>query len=344
MAVKEKRSDTRGLWLRNEIYWLDASIQGKRVRMSLNTADLSEAIIAARKIKTNPAGLADTSLAAYLAVLEQRGISRNRRDMVRTTIPFVLDACGTPEITKLNSTKLQKWLDGHLNPSTARDYLRIVSLYCRWLLDHGKIRINPCADLRLPKLPPARRQSFLTPEQARRCIEECEDPSLKFCLFAGLHAGLRKAEVIACRPRWFDLRAGLLHVQNEDDFTVKDRDNRTIPLTAEFSAFLKEFGLHEPFMLKPETTQGKARYRYDFKKSFMAHMAKVGLKEFTFHDLRRTFASLLVSSGVSPYKVAKWLGDGIGVVEKHYGHLLPNDADINRSWTKSAGEQSTRRE
>lgn len=53
--------------------------------------------------------------------------------------------------------------------------------------------------------------------------------------------------------------------------------------------------------------------------------------EFTFHDLRRTFASLLVSKGVSIYKVAKWLGDGVTVVESTYGHLLPADDDIDRT-------------
>ena len=50
----------------------------------------------------------------------------------------------------------------------------------------------------------------------------------------------------------------------------------------------------------------------------------------TFHDARRTFASLLVSSGVSLYKVARWLGDGVRVVEKHYGHLQPDNGDIER--------------
>jgi len=52
----------------------------------------------------------------------------------------------------------------------------------------------------------------------------------------------------------------------------------------------------------------------------------------TFHDLRRTFASLHVSRGTSIYKVAKWLRDTVEVVEDTYGHLIPQDAQIDAAW------------
>ena len=77
---------------------------------------------------------------------------------------------------------------------------------------------------------------------------------------------------------------------------------------------------------------GKSKYRADFQKSFNAVLDRCGLGEFTFHDLRRTFASLLVSRGVSIYKVAKWLGDEVQVVEGTYGHLIPQDDEVNASW------------
>ena len=60
----------------------------------------------------------------------------------------------------------------------------------------------------------------------------------------------------------------------------------------------------------------------------------IGFENLTFHDLRRTFASLHVSRGTSIYKVARWLGDRVDVVEDHYGHLIPNDSEINSVWNK----------
>ena len=82
-------------------------------------------------------------------------------------------------------------------------------------------------------------------------------------------------------------------------------------------------------MIAPEVEKGAWRYRYDFKNRFNSYVRKHGL-EITFHDLRRSFASILVSDGVSGFKVAEWLGDDIRVVQKVYGHLSPDHGDITR--------------
>ncbi len=36
-------------------------------------------------------------------------------------------------------------------------------------------------------------------------ISECPDRELKFILYCGFHAGLRKGEIVQARPEWFDL-------------------------------------------------------------------------------------------------------------------------------------------
>lgn len=51
----------------------------------------------------------------------------------------------------------------------------------------------------------------------------------------------------------------------------------------------------------------------------------------TAHVMRHTFASIAVQSNVSIYKVARWMGDGVEVVEKHYAHLAPQDVDIEKT-------------
>ena len=59
-----------------------------------------------------------------------------------------------------------------------------------------------------------------------------KDPDLKFILYCGFHVRLRKSEILGARVFWFDLGAGLLHVQNEPEtgFVLKDRENRPVPL------------------------------------------------------------------------------------------------------------------
>jgi len=105
-------------------------------------------------------------------------------------------------------------------------------------------------------------------------------------------------------------------------------------MTEDLRAWVRDvYGLRSPFMLAPAVKHGRYRYRFDFRKGFDALVRRCDLRDVTFHDLRRTFASLLVSRGVSLYKVAKWLGDELDTVQAYYGHLIPQDAEINASWS-----------
>ena len=157
--------------------------------------------------------------------------------------------------------------------------------------------------------------------------------ALCFIYYCGFHAGMRKNEIIEARPDWFDLEAGLIHITNTATFTTKGRRLRTIPMTRELRAFVQGYGLRAPFMLKPGVRHGRAVYRYDFELPFVTHVKSeaVGLPWVTAHVMRHTFAALLVSSGVSLFKVAKWLGDSLRVTEDHYAHLVAQDEDIERS-------------
>ena len=79
--------------------------------------------------------------------------------------------------------------------------------------------------------------------------------------------------------------------------------------------------------------EGK-RYRYDFRKRYRLYTdtqaERLSLPHLTIRDMRRSFASVLVSSRKrSVYEVVQWLGDDIDVVQKHYGHLVPHDGAIS---------------
>jgi integrase len=219
-------------------------------------------------------------------------------------------------------------------------------------MEAGKVPVNPAGEVKVPaKLPMTKRRAFLRPVEARRVLDACEDPVLKFALYCGLHAGLRKLEVVEAVPGWFDLEEGLIHLDTTGPhFAPKDRDARTIPMTREFRDWLKKVFLkgrprwkEEAFMMMPAVERGRHRYRWEFRKPFVAHMESLGLGHVTFHDLRRTFASLLVSKGVSIYKVAKWLGDQVKVVEATYGHLIPKDEDIDAVWGRAKRGRGERR-
>ena len=342
------KSQTTGLYLRGKSYWLAATLEGfGRCRVSLKTEDLAEAITAAKHVRQFPHRYFNRTegdlLELFLDHQARKGISRARIDLCRIVLGDLMRHTGS-KLDRVTAVMASKWFTALLSrvkPKSAKDYLGVVTVYYRWAIDAGHSRTSPVALIVPPKIRPQPRRVFLAPNDALRVLDAAEEPDLRFAIYCGLHCGLRRAEVIASRPHWFDLTNGLLHVQNEVDWLTKDRDNRTIPLTAEFLDFLAWYGIQSPYMFRPEVAQKMSnkswRYRTDFAKQFNGHMERLNLGHVTFHDLRRTFASLHVSFGTPIYSVSKWLGDDVSIVESTYGHLLPNDARINDPWTKARG-------
>jgi len=323
-------------WLR----WTPVS-GGKQERVSLGTRDLSEAIKESELVRRregprlrDEAQTCAAEIERYLAAKRKDGLADSTLKSRRYVLREFARETEAAMPRHIGAAAVRRWFEERLkrHAHTAVSYLNQVRWWFGWMVEQGIVARDPTSGIKVPKLKMRQRKVFLMPADARRVLDECADAGLKFAIFCALHAGLRKLEIIEARPEWFDLDEGLIHIQATATFQPKDRDNRTVPMTAELREWLRDiYGLHQPFMLAPTVKHGKYRYRYDFRKAFDALVKRCGLAV-TFHDLRRTFASLLVSRGVSLYKVAKWLGDELVTVQTHYGHLIPQDDEINASW------------
>jgi len=62
------------------------------------------------------------------------------------------------------------------------------------------------------------------------------------------------------------------------------------------------------------------------RSSWETFIARTPFAHITPHDLRRTFATLAVQSGVPLVDVAAILGDSIQILMKHYAHHVPGAA------------------
>lgn len=347
-----KDPDSIGIYRRGELYWLTVQRNGLRQRLSLETSDYAEAVARAREIRNRPklsaAGGFMHEVDRFLAYKRRRNeftsASANARFYILRAFAKWVDV----PIENVTPTQIQAFYDWKLDafgPETANGYAMILRSFFGWAASVANIvRRNPVELLELTRAESVGRRlkDFCSEEERDRLIQTTTREDLRFVLFAGFHAGLRKNEIIEARPWWFDLRAGLLHLRTTPTMKFKDREERTIPLTDGFAEFLESYGLHEPYMLRPDVKHGRNRYRYDFTRPFLEHakaqkLEKVGQTRVTPHIMRHTFASLLVSNGVSLYKVAIWLGDDPRVVERHYARLRPRDPDIQKSFNPNPG-------
>ncbi len=75
--------------------------------------------------------------------------------------------------------------------------------------------------------------------------------------------------------------------------------------------------------------------RYPFKRI----LEKAGLREIRFHDIRHTYASLLLTDGATPVYVKEQMGhSSIQITVDIYGHLIPNS---NREMVNRLDSQPT---
>lgn len=181
---------------------------------------------------------------------------------------------------------------------------------------------------------PKRRPRWLDGSQITTLLECAELHGRNAHLFCalGVYAGLRKGEILSARWSWFDLKAGLVHVVETDDWKPKT-GNRTLPLHKKLREVLMRYRQQpEPadYLIQPEKEVGEWRYRFEIRKTFASVVKAAGLSAVSPHVLRHTFASQLVSAGVELYKVSQWLGHKDFRTTQIYAHLRTADEDINR--------------
>jgi integrase len=59
-------------------------------------------------------------------------------------------------------------------------------------------------------------------------------------------------------------------------------------------------------------------------RAYYGALEKAGIEDFTFHDLRHTFATRLVQRGVDLYKVQRLLGHKTPSMTQRYAHHCPD--------------------
>lgn len=340
----------KGMYQRGGVWWLrytpapGASQRRESLGTSLDALAADKALSILNNAPLETTGEFRDQMEQYLAESIEtgrlaRGTDRNRRWIY---LEFAKQT-GVKSLADLTTRCIEAWIDraragGKLGTPTIHTYLIYIRALCTWLVRKNRLRENPAAKIRLGKFTAAVRKVFVPAEMVRRLIKAAPDDDLRFILFCGFHAGMRNNEIVEAAPGWFHLepkgskRRGRVCVGKTATFEPKDRNERTIPLTKEFESFLRRYLARLPtgakWCLLPDRQHRRSRQRYDMRRPFAAFMRKMKA-ECHPHDMRRSFVSnKLHENGSLVFKLAKWTGDGVQTLLKHYAHLLADDDDI----------------
>jgi integrase len=160
-----------------------------------------------------------------------------------------------------------------------------------------------------------RRLRFLSKEEIQRLIEACSS-HLQPIVITALNTGMRKSEILNLKWDQIDFRHGFIFLE-----VTKNGERREIPMNQMLQETLKKIQrrLDKPYVF---TDEGGKPFK-DVKRSFTAALRKVGIRDFRFHDLRHTFASHLVMSGIDLTTVKELLGHKTLAMTLRYAHLAP---------------------
>lgn len=328
----------KGLWRKGNYYYYRKMVGGQRTVYALGAVSENEALSAILRLQRQPAVIAPASWEHEVRAYVDNRIARRRlsRTFIHGRLSILLRfaqdyAINHPQ--EVSTALVQRYyhdLKKRVKDNTAVSYIFTLRSFFGHLVEAKKLAHNPARGVALDRIVAHYNHRFAEKDLVTRLIKNCRRPDLRFVLLCGFDAGLRRLEIDQAPAEWFRSN-GVVHVHNSSTYETKDGDDRLIPLTKRFQAFLKTFGRHSPFMLHPEEPAGLWKYRWDFRRPFGEYMEAQGHGWITPQTMRHSFASNRIAGGVDIYKVAKWLGDGVDVVQRHYGHLAPRrDKDIEK--------------
>jgi integrase len=262
----------------------------------------------------------------------------------------IVPELGRIPLQQLAPQRIQAFLAAKLKngkaPQTVRHMRTVLRRALNFAMKWGVVARNSAALVDPPRVERHKAKS-LSPEEARQFLVAAEEERLSGLYVLSLSLGMRQGEVLGLR--WADLELesenpslvvnqALQRLGGEFRFVEPktERSRRTIALPKSVVRALlahrkrqaierlavgprwKDFGL--VFTLP----DGSPIERKSLHKDFKRILAKAGLPDSRFHDLRHSAASLLIAQGVPLRTVMELLGhSSISITADIYSHIAP---------------------
>ena len=179
---------------------------------------------------------------------------------------------------------------------------------------------NPVREVKFAKEDNGRIR-FLTRDEEERLLAACKKP-LKPVVVTAIHTGFRVSELLSLT--WSDVDFERRRVQVRAAY-AKNGESRSIPMNEVLTGTLEAIRISDGAVFRNRTG---APYRC-IRTAFENAVKRAEIDDFTFHDLRHTFASRLVMAGVDLPTVKQLMGHKDIEMTLRYSHL--SDDHVQRA-------------
>ena len=331
-----------GVFLKRKKYFIDFYADGKRVRECVGRVSrrVAENALKARQGEVVqgryqlPRKAVSPRFAEFaVEFLEYSKSHKSSRtteaDHTRMThlVPFFgshrLDEVTPFLVTKYVQTRrnVQTRLHRSTAPATINREVAVLKNLFNKAIEWGRADRNPAKGVRMLKEPdpPVR---VLSDDEEQRLLEAC-CPHLRVAILIALNTGLRLQETLQLRWKDVDFAVGLISVERR-----KGGKSAKIEMNTRLTAALLDFraGSRSDYLFVSDRT-GKPILSP--KTAFRNAVRRSGIPHCRFHDLRHTFATRLVRSGVDIVTVQKLMGHASISMTLRYSH--PGAAERRRA-------------
>jgi integrase len=258
----------------------------------------------------------------------------------------LIPALGNTQLKHLRPQAIQAYYGKaceRLSARTVHHHHRVLSQSLKYAVRQGYLGRNP-AELVDPPSPRKKTMLTLTPAEVEVLLDAAQDSHYYPVIYTAVSTGLRQAELLGLR--WRDIDLDMLSIsvsqvlykrkgicQFNEPKTSHSR--RRISMTPKLALFLREYraeseSLHQQLgqslsldSLVFASVEGKPIDPGVLSHDFAKVVKRAGLEGVRFHDLRHTFASLMLLRGAKPKVISEALGhSSVAFTMDTYSHII----------------------
>ena len=241
----------------------------------------------------------------------------------RSILGGYVDDIGWVKMHEVTPPLLQDLLSRVDNPKTRLNHIALLRVMFKEAKMYGYVITNPVDSIPKPKTR-KKEMNYLSPEEVTKLLDASEGKARLLIELAVL-TGMRRGELFGLK--WKDITDG--HVN------VKRARFRKEEISPKSSHAVRKIPIGEDLKEHLQAYQGEPEeYVFDFdpdnfvKRDFASVLRKAGVRRVRFHDLRHTFATLMISRGVNPKYLQRVMGhENFSTTMDTYGHLYPEESD-----------------
>lgn len=261
----------------------------------------------------------------YCVQIKSRKAEMAQRDEDSMARDYILPAIGrkrVKDIDHIDLSKLHRHITDLGRPYRANRVLEVVRGSLNLAIQLKWIDSNPAIGFK--KNPENPRERYLSEEEMQSlhmALLNDEDQRQSNVVKLLLLTGARLGEVLKAEWEQFNLDKG---TWTKPSSHTKQRRLHHVPLSSAAIDLLQEIQrtTNSRFVF-PQINNPEAHI-VDIKRLWTRLMKRTGIKNFRIHDLRHTYASCLVSNGLSLPIVGKLLGHTQAATTMRYAHLNNN--------------------